>query len=817
MEAEPASSVGGASPEVLALAKVVSRLRAEVADLEAGAAAAAVLERAAGVLMAREGASAEEAHELLRQRAARYDRTLAEECWLTLGSTGRTPAFSPAAPPPPAPVGAAPSPSPFDAARYAVRPAGNAQHVLLARLADGLAAANTASEVAQLLLRVLGDAEQIDAVMIYAVDGSGSLELTGHAGLDPSLTEQWSHVPPMAGVAAREALTEARAVWLENARLDADRYQLIAGPWPSRAWIPLPGEQPATLAIGFFRTVAGPFSNSTRSLLRRAVRLCEGRLRGSGRPGAHASTDEDDSVVAVQTIFDVLSGPAVLLTPMRSADGRVEDFRIDAAAAESVDVAGRRGRDLVGRRILETYPTVAGSDLWEGYLDTLTTGKVYEGPPFTYEETALGVPYESVYSVRVSPLGGRLVVCWIRHDTSEREARRLDDLQRLGNLGWASWNLRTDTITWSDQVYTIFVRDPRLGPMPLEELPGHLLPDDLARLGAAVQRLLGDGTAIDEPFRIATARGVRHLRIVAEAHVDSAGTPVEVHGFFQDLTAQRGTEIALRESERANLVQRGMLKAERALAARLQETLLPIPEQSLDLTGLRVDVAYLPADTGVNVGGDWYSAIELPDGGALFVVGDVAGHGLAAVGTMAQLRFSAKGMVITGSKLPIVLSRLNALLLHTATESYSATATMVMARYRPEDHQLTWVRAGHLPPLLIRDGVARYLVQPEGCLLGASFEAPYGQASFTFVPGDHLVLYTDGLVEVPHEDIDEGLTRLADTAARLVREGNARTLARTLVAGHPRHRDDICVLDIHLPRPESPADEDRTHPDPPPS
>ncbi|MGW5781270.1 SpoIIE family protein phosphatase [Streptomyces sp. NPDC003863] len=799
MEAEPATSASGASPEVLALAKVVSRLRAEVADLKAGAVAAAVLERASGVLMAREGTSAEEAHELLRERAAQHDRTLAEECWLTLGITGRTPAFSPASQPPPAPVGAAPSP--FDATRYTVRPADKVQHVLLARLADGLAAASTASEVAQLLLLVLGDAEQVDAVMIYALGGSGSLELAGHAGCDPSLTEQWSHVPPLAGVAAREALTEGRAVWLENARLDADRYLLIDGPWPSRAWIPLPGERPATHAVGFFRTVAGPFSHGTRSLLRRAVRLCEGRLRDSERPGAPAPTDEDDSVVAVQGIFDALSGPAVLLTPMRSADGRVEDFRIDAASAESVDVAGRRGRDLVGRRILETYPTVAGSDLWEGYLDTLTTGTVYEGLPFTYEETALGVPYESVYSVRASPLGGRLVVCWIRHDTSEREARRLDDLQRLGNLGWASWNLTTDTITWSDQVYTIFVRDPRLGPVPLEELPAHLVPDDLARLGAAVQRLLGDGTAIDEPFRIATVHGVRHLRIVAEAHADSAGTPVEVHGFFQDLTAQRGTEIALHESERANLVQRGMLKAERALAARLQETLLPIPEQSLDLTDLRVDVAYLPADTGVNVGGDWYSAIELPDGGALFVVGDVAGHGLTAVGTMAQLRFTAKGMVITGSKLPIVLSRLNALLLHTATESYSATATMVMARYRPEDHQLTWVRAGHLPPLLIRDGAARYLPQPEGCLLGASFEAPYGQASLTLVPGDHLVLYTDGLVEVPHEDIDEGLTRLADTAARLVREGNARTLARTLAGGRPRHRDDICVLDIHLPVP----------------
>lgn len=172
------------------------------------------------------------------------------------------------------------------------------------------------------------------------------------------------------------------------------------------------------------------------------------------------------------------------------------------------------------------------------------------------------------------------MVSWVRHDTSEREARRLADMQRLGNLGWAGWNLATDTIVWSEQVYAIFDRDPREGPMTLEELPQHLVPGDLPKLAAAVHRLLHAGEAVDQPFRITTADGVRHLRIVAEAQTDSDGTPVEVHGFFQDLSAQRDAELALGASERAVLLQRGMLQAEHAIAARLQETLLPIPEQS---------------------------------------------------------------------------------------------------------------------------------------------------------------------------------------------------------------------------------------------
>lgn len=379
--------------------------------------------------------------------------------------------------------------------------------------------------------------------------------------------------------------------------------------------------------------------------------------RPLGWPALPRSTVSDEveavaGVTSIQHVLDAIAGPAVLLTPLRSESGEVEDYRIDAATPESVDMAGRRGKELVGRLVLETYPAIAGTAVWDGYLETLTTGTTYEGEPFTYQEVVTGVARESVYSVRASRLDDHLIVSWIRHDPGERETRRLSDMQRLGNLGWASWNLVTDTVTWSEQVYAVFDRDPTDGPMALEELPGHLVTEDLPALASAVERLLRDGQAIDQAFRIDGANGVRHLRIVAEANRDVDGTPTEVHGFFQDVSAQRGVELALLESERAVLVQRGMLQAERALAARLQDTLLPIPEQSLELAGLRIDVAYVPADSGVNVGGDWYSAIGLPDESALFVVGDVAGHGLAAVGTMAQLRFTTKGMTVTGSPCP---------------------------------------------------------------------------------------------------------------------------------------------------------------------
>ncbi|MFF0214282.1 SpoIIE family protein phosphatase [Streptomyces vinaceus] len=806
MKTDPMAGADDASPEVLALAKVVARLRAEVAELEGLAATTAVLERAKGVLMARDGLSADAAYEALSAAAALRGRTLMEECWIVLGGIRSRPHPAKAAPAAPLAVGAAPPPEagPVSGPGHPATGGGDAPfRGLLAGLAASLAGARSPQDTAGILRAALRVPLGVEGVMIYKLDEAGRLGLIGHAGIDAVLAAQWRDVPPVSGVAAVEVIASGEPRWLQDPERDAEDYRLIGPPqrWPTRAWLPVPGEERVSGAIGFLRTVPDPFDAAHRALLVRAVRLCGGSLRVLERhedgPGDGPG---DEEVAAVQKIFDVLSGAAILLSPLRSPTGEVEDYRIEAAAPESVDVAGRRGKELVGRRVLETYPTIAGTPLWHGYLDALETGSAYEGEPFSYREVVAGIPETSLYSVRATRLAGRLVVSWIRHDAGAREASRLAAVQRLGNLGWADWSLTTDTVNWSEQVYAIFDRPPEQGPMTLEELPRHLVPDDLPALAEAVRRLLGEGAPIDQPFRITTDSGVRHLRIVAEADTDAFGAPVEVHGFFQDLSRQRDAELALRESERAVLVQRGVLKAERAIAARLQHALLPVPEQSIELVGLRVDIAYMPSDSGVNVGGDWYSAIELPDGSALFVVGDVAGHGLDAVGTMAQLRFTAKGMIITGSALPDAMARLNTLLLHTAAGVPSAaTATMIMARYWPAERRLAWVRAGHLPPLLVRGGGARFLPPPEGILLGASADSVYAQETLELEPGDHLLLYTDGLIEVPEESMDRGLGRLAEAAAEAMGGGTEEPLARLLAQLRPAGRDDVCVLDIHVP------------------
>ncbi|OEJ93302.1 SpoIIE family protein phosphatase [Streptomyces thermolilacinus] len=773
---EPRVPTDGDASDVVARARVVARLRARVDELEERLATSVLRERAKGALMAREGLSARQADAALVRRAEERGRTVADECWAVLGATRKDRAGKAVGPVP----GTGPS--------------------------GALPSADAAPDVlARVLLEVLRGPAGVAGVLVCGAAPDGGPMLLGHAGVDE---------PPAIGPTALEAVRGGRPVWPATAPgadgdSDSDSDSDSAADRPGgAAWVPVPGKDgaPGTV-LGFLPAGPGGFDAAARALVLEAARSA-GRARtpAPGTTGGGAAEGgtaaEGSGIDAVQAVFDTLPGPAVLLTPLRSPlTGDVEDYRIDAAAPRSVDHAGRRGAELVGRRVLETYPAVAGTALWRGYAGTLLTGVPYESEPFPYEEAAADAPVPTSWRVRAARLGGRLVVSWCRHDEeAHHETRRRHQMERLGDLGWAEWNVRTGETTWSERTYRIFGRSPQDAPLTWAELPGHVVREDVPRLAEATRRLLREGRPLDRTFRIRTASGVRHLRLVAEPVTDAEGATVEVHALYQDLTALRQAEQALLQSEREVLVQQGLLEAERSLATRLQQALLPRQDRTLTVAGLRTEVFYLPSQAGLNVGGDWYSAIELPDGSGLFVIGDVAGHGIDAVATMAQLRFTAKGMIVTGSPLPDALMRLNALLMH-APEGRHSTATLVLARYQPWDRTWTWAHAGHLPPLLVRGGRARYLTPPLGIMLGATADCSYEEQRFRVVPGDHLLLYTDGLVERPGEDLAAGLDRLARRAGGAVRAagGVERLAVRLTEALSPSRRDDICLLHLTLP------------------
>jgi serine phosphatase RsbU (regulator of sigma subunit) len=792
----------------------------------------AVLERAKGVIMALTGSTADAAHAELLRRARGAGRTLLDECWLTLSgaSTGRplladgaasrraavpAPASPPARESSPAAWGSAPG------------PAEDANAAVLRQVGRALVRARRPMELAAALREHLAGSVGADAVVVFSTLPDGGLELTGHAGLDEDLAAWWRRTPPAQGSPAAEAVETRAPRWLAagdgeraapSQQAGAPRVPRAskaskssrpsegsgrpvapADPWRSGGWLPVgTGDRPA--ALGVLRRSPEPLAPRTRELLRSVARLCSGTLGSfDTRPQPFGSV----SLPTVRAVLTSLPEAALALVPLRSASGQVEDYRIEAASPAVVGLTGLSGEELVGVRLLESFPALADEHVWQGLLRTLATGEPYEGEPMAYPSASSDAAELPTFAVRARRLGDGLMLTWSRYEIAERQEQRLSDVQRLGNLGWTNWNLLTDEVNWSPQVFRIFERSPADGPLGYHDLPDRVMAEDRPALTRAVRALASDGRAFDVPFRIRTAHGVRHLRAVAEAVTDTHGTPVEAHGFVQDLTAQRSAELALVESERMMLTQHGMLRAERSLAGRLQQALLPLPHEPVRPGGLRVDVAYLPAQSGIQVGGDWFSAIELPDGDALCVVGDVAGHGIDAVATMAQLRFTAKGMVITGSSLTGALSRLNALLLHTGEPR--ATATMVLARYNPGERRLVWAQAGHPPPLLLRDGRARFLRRPTGMLLGAVESPPFQEAEAVLEPGDRILLYTDGLIERPSEGIDAGLQRLAAAAVGHDEQPGSASLGPLLAEMlEGERRDDVCVLDIRVMPEEDP-------------
>ncbi|SHN21990.1 PP2C family protein-serine/threonine phosphatase [Actinacidiphila paucisporea] len=257
--------------------------------------------------------------------------------------------------------------------------------------------------------------------------------------------------------------------------------------------------------------------------------------------------------------------------------------------------------------------------------------------------------------------------------------------------------------------------------------------------------------------------------------LDSAGEVVliahrveEVTAFMQtkdgsgdDSKLQAELYMRARELQEINEQMRAAHAREREVALTLQAALLPAPRP----VGHRAAVRYQPAISALNVCGDWYDLVDLPGDRIAVAVGDVVGHGLAAACVMGQLRsaLSAASRTTAGPA-----EALNVLGLYARSVEGAESSTVVNAFIDWPSRTLTYSNAGHPPAALLRpDGTVEFLDQATDPPLGARPQhQPGPQATVGFTVGSTLVLYTDGLIERRHEDIDVGLARLAATLHR---------------------------------------------------
>ncbi|MEA2535725.1 MAG: hypothetical protein QOJ93_3536, partial [Actinomycetota bacterium] len=288
----------------------------------------------------------------------------------------------------------------------------------------------------------------------------------------------------------------------------------------------------------------------------------------------------------------------------------------------------------------------------------------------------------------------------------------------------------------------------------------------------------------------------------------AAGTPVLCEVRLLELPASdrrlaRGSLIDITERRRVERAAAAIAERERALrqtqqiAQTLQRSLLP--ERLPEIPGMGIAARYLPGSDGLEVGGDWYDVVPIPSGAIGLVIGDVVGRGLRAAATMGQLRTALRAYALEDSSPGRVIDRLGGL---AKVLPEAEMTTLVYAVYEPEAGMLSYMCAGHPPPLLVHPGgTTSYLEEGRVTPLGVpTFGAPEGVV--VLEPGSVLILYTDGLIERPGKTLDEGMQALASVVEG-VPGADPEAICEAItdgMIGDAAPRDDVALLVISCVR-----------------
>jgi PAS domain S-box-containing protein len=237
---------------------------------------------------------------------------------------------------------------------------------------------------------------------------------------------------------------------------------------------------------------------------------------------------------------------------------------------------------------------------------------------------------------------------------------------------------------------------------------------------------------------------------------------------------------------------------EHRLAETLQRAMLP---QQADVRDLDVWTYYAPSSGHAQVGGDWYDVLEPEAGTVALVVGDVVGHDVEAAAAMGQLRSVVRSYVFGDPEPAEVLRRVDQLV---AGMHVPRPASLVLVTLQRDPDGTGWgatySRAGHLPPLVVRDGKVLRLDGARGPMLGFG-TGERSAEGVRLAPGDVLVLYTDGLIERRDRRLRDGLDALVETAADFGRQDAAGVGEELLSRLADSPEDDVAVVVVRIPDP----------------
>jgi sigma-B regulation protein RsbU (phosphoserine phosphatase) len=285
--------------------------------------------------------------------------------------------------------------------------------------------------------------------------------------------------------------------------------------------------------------------------------------------------------------------------------------------------------------------------------------------------------------------------------------------------------------------------------------------------------LLGGGSG-DTSWRFVRIGALVFTLFVMNEHFHFVGDPYgltrEPTGFLFLMLA-----IIVTTMRHATQSQQRLAAVDTELATARAIQLAALPRKNPELPGLEVAAVYTPAS---DVAGDFYDFLELNHGCLGIFIADVSGHGVPAALVASMLKIALATQAENASSPARILANLNTLFCGRLERQFITAAYVYVD---PIAGVITTASAGHPPPILHHDKTCDEIIAP-GVVLGSFRDARYEEVSRPFVPGDTLVLYTDGVTETANHAAEMwGDERLRTTIAANAAD-SANALAATIIA-----------------------------------
>jgi serine phosphatase RsbU (regulator of sigma subunit) len=270
---------------------------------------------------------------------------------------------------------------------------------------------------------------------------------------------------------------------------------------------------------------------------------------------------------------------------------------------------------------------------------------------------------------------------------------------------------------------------------------------------------------------------------------------VILSGLVLTIGATAMTERLVRRRRSAEILaeeNRRLYGEQQTVSSALQRALLP--KVTPHITGVEIATRYEAGLEVMDIGGDWFDVITRTDGGFIFVVGDVSGHGVQAAVYMASLHYAIRAYAAEGDSASAILDKLGALL---DVERDGHFATVLCGHVDSDRRELRLASAGHFPPILVSQQKGSFVEMVIGPPIGTTRGRAYPTTTVSIPPEGTLLAFTDGLVERKGEVIDIGLAQLREAATTGDGKPLPQLLSDVVAQLTPQGSDDdIAILGL---------------------